>query len=193
MLNRLWQKLQTVFQAPWRRAEVMALYNTAAQHARRPEFFSEAGVPDVMDGRFDLLILHIALLMIRLQGDAEELKTMRQHLFDFLGENMEHNLRQMGVGDMGLPHRIKAMGEAFYGRLAAYSKALELQGDAGQTALADVLRRNLYSAAQKIAPEALQVMVKYTRRAHEDLSRQPTGDLLAGQVVFPGLKAGQES
>ena len=96
-----------------------------------------------VDGRFDLLLPHVILVMRKL-GDAAEAK---QKLFDLLFADMDRSLREMGVGDMGVHRRMKAMIEAFYGRAGAYDRVFG--GDVDS--LPETLRRNLYGSVQVTA------------------------------------------
>src|SRR6202042_1273633 len=99
-------------------------YNICVAQARSPEFYSVLGVPDTVDGRFDLLVLHVALVMRKLGPEAD----IKQQLFDLMFADMDQSLREMGVGDMSIGKRIKPMIAAFYGRAQAYERAL-VEGD----------------------------------------------------------------
>ncbi|MEE8145852.1 MAG: ubiquinol-cytochrome C chaperone family protein, partial [Kiloniellales bacterium] len=96
------------------------LYDCIVGQARRPEFFRECGLPDTLDGRFDVLVLHVFLVMHRLKQDRGRTADLSQALFDILFQDMDESLRELGAGDMGIGRRIKAMAEGFYGRVAAY-------------------------------------------------------------------------
>ncbi|MEJ0063429.1 MAG: ubiquinol-cytochrome C chaperone family protein [Alphaproteobacteria bacterium] len=163
----------------WQAPEVAALYRAASGQSRRPEFYTAGGVPDTIDGRFDLLALHLVLLMLRLRGEGPQGRKMSQHLFDFMGADMDRSLREMGVGDTGIPRRVKAMGEGFYGRYAAYEKGL---GD-GRDALMTALDKNLYGTVPT-APDSLALMAAYVLRARDTLAGQPLEALLAGKAEF---------
>lgn len=162
------------------------LYLKLVGQARRPEFYTGCGVPDTLDGRFDMIVLHAFLLMARLKRDRDEAAPLRQALFDVMFADMDRSLREMGVGDLGVGRRVKAMARGFYGRLAAYESSL---ADDDDTALAAALRRNLYGTVQpEIAHPAR--MADYVRREAASLARQDLEDLLAGQVTFGPPPAG---
>lgn len=184
MLKRLRQNLQTRLRPSWQRPEVAAFYGAAAGQARRLEFYRDAAVPDTLDGRFDLLVVHLVLLLLRLRGEGRDADAMSQHLFDFFAADMDRNLREMGVGDMGMARRIKAMGQAFYGRMAAYEAALKQDDNAPLMA---ALGNNLYRGAP-VAPEVLHLMADYMRRAQASLRRQELAGLLAGAAEFDALR-----
>jgi cytochrome b pre-mRNA-processing protein 3 len=155
---------------------IVALYNACVAQARQPEFYRAFGVPDTIDGRFDLLLLHAFLVMRRLGDEAEA----KQALFDLMFADMDRSLREMGVGDMSVGKKMRPMIAAFYGRAKAYDNGLA--GDDG--ALAEALRRNLYgkTAAE---PEKTGLLTAYVRRAAEALDRQPLATIFAGKPLFP--------
>ena len=158
-----------------RRAAATAsrLYAAAVAQARAPGFYL-AGVPDTLDGRFDLLMLHVFLLVRRLRRDGADGAAAAQALFDAAFDDMDRTLREMGVGDLGVPRRVKAMARAFYGRAAAYDAALDARGDAGLRA---ALGRNLLGRAP--APAAFAAYVRDAEAALAAVSP------LAGETAFP--------
>src|ERR1700741_3963580 len=104
--------------------------------AREPVFYAKLGVADSVDGRFDLIVLHAWLVLERLR--AQRLNDLSQALTDALFVSFDEGLRDLGAGDMGLGRRMKAMADAFYGRLKAYGES------ADEGAMAKALGRNLY-------------------------------------------------
>ena len=105
------------------RGTIEAIYGMIVTQAREPLFYRDLGVPDTVNGRFDLLLLHLWLVLRRLKS-AEGGTALSQALFDHFCNDMDDNLREMGVGDLTVPKRMQAFGEAFYGRTAAYDLAL---------------------------------------------------------------------
>ena len=95
------------------------LYRAAVVQARQADFYAVYGVPDSVDGRFDLLALHVFLLLHRLGGAGREAKVLSQAVFDLMFSDMDQNLREMGVADVGVGRRIKAMATALYATAAA--------------------------------------------------------------------------
>jgi cytochrome b pre-mRNA-processing protein 3 len=160
------------------------LYCEAVRAAREPFFYAELGVPDTLDGRFDLVGLHVFLLIRRLQSQPEPGPELAQAVFDAMFSDMDVNLRELGVGDMSVGKRVRAMWEAFHGRARAYGAAL----DAGDpAALADSLARNVWRGD---APEgAAARLAQVATAAAAALDRQPTAGLLAGRVAFPAPEA----
>jgi cytochrome b pre-mRNA-processing protein 3 len=167
-----------------RRDKIAAmLYRALVGQARQPAFYSTLGVPDTLEGRYDLLILQAYLLLRRLgqirDRDAEEARGVSQATFDLMFADMDQNLRELGVTDTGIGKRVRRMAEAFYGRVSAYDKAQEVGG----TALADALARNLYRTAPPL-PEHLAAMEAYVNAQQAALARQGDADLLAGRISF---------
>jgi cytochrome b pre-mRNA-processing protein 3 len=117
---------------------IEAIYGMIVTQAREPSFYRDLGVPDTVNGRFDLLVLHLWMVLRRFRS-AEAAANHSQALFDRFCDDMDANLREMGVGDLTVPKRMQAFGEAFYGRVAAYDLALTT----GQEPLAQALRKNI--------------------------------------------------
>jgi cytochrome b pre-mRNA-processing protein 3 len=110
--------------------------------AREPLFYQALGVPDTVNGRFDMVVLHMwmALRQMKRLNDAGP----AQALFDRFCSDMDHNLRELGTGDLAVPRRMQEFGEAFYGRSAAYDQALA----AGGEPLAQALCKNIFNGQQ---------------------------------------------
>lgn len=155
------------------------LYATIVAQARRPEFYSEWGVPDTVDGRFDLIALHAFLVLHRLKRDHPASSELAQAVFDTMFLDMDENLREMGAGDMSVGRRVKDMAQGLYGRIAAYEAGLR----DGDGALKEALHRNLYGAAAPGAP-CIDAMADYMRDEAVALGRQRYDDLAAGAVLF---------
>src|ERR1700748_3412265 len=107
---------------------IAALYGAIVAQARRPAFYGLWGVPDTMLGRFDMVVLHAALLLRRLRAvdaaTAGLAQDLGQGVFDAFCRDMDDNLREMGVSDIGVPRKMRKLAEAFYGRARAYDTAL---------------------------------------------------------------------
>src|SRR5215208_2944217 len=127
-----------------------ALYGAIVAQARVPDFYARLGVPDSVDGRFEMVVLHLALVLRSLRDADEGTRALGQEVFDIFCVEMDRSLREMGVGDLSVPKRMKRMGEAYYGRAAAYDAALD-KGD--RAALAAAVRRNLLRGAEGAADE----------------------------------------
>lgn len=165
-----------------RPAEAARLYAAIVDAARRPGFYRGGGVPDTLDGRFELLVLHAYLVLRRLKGERGG-GQVGQALFDAMFLDMDESLREIGVGDLSVGRRVKQMAKAFYGRIAAYDEGLAA---AGPQPLEAALTRNLYGTLAD-APAALPVVADYVRAAATALAAAPVTGLLEGHVPFPEL------
>lgn len=154
-----------------------ALYGAIVERSRDPRFYAEGGVPDSLDGRFEMVALHGYLVLRRLRGGGPAAEAMAQALVDTLFADMDANLREMGAGDLGVGKRVKRMATGFYGRVAAYDEG-QAQGDAREA-----LRRNLYGTVTA-APAQLAAMARYLAAADGRLGRQPIEEVLAGRPDF---------
>ena len=112
-------------QAAAARDAARALYKTAVARARDPVFYARYAVPDSLDGRFDMIALHVFLVLHRLKQEGDPTKALAQILFDTMFADMDESLRELGVGDLSVGRRVKTMAEALYGRIAAYQAALD--------------------------------------------------------------------
>jgi len=167
------------------------LYTAAVTAARDPWFFGpDVGAPDTLDGRFDLVGLHVGVLIRRLHRDADPRGAeAAQAVFDAMFSDMDMSLREMGVGDMSVGKRVKRMWEAFHGRAQAYGAAL----DAGDRAeLEAALARNVFRAAPDEASGA-PALAAHAERVAEALAAQPTAALLRGEVSFPPTPGGADA
>ncbi len=147
------------------------LYEAIVAAARQPRFYENLGVPDTVDGRFDMIALNMFLILDRLKTDAPE--SFRQRLVDVFFRDMDRSLREMGVGDLSVGKKVRKMAEAFYGRLLAYQKAAET----GRDAMADALARNIYTDGDKTMAPALADWMLSARNAlaHQDASAIQSG------------------
>lgn len=164
---------------------VARLYVELVEQARRPAFYEACGVPDTVWGRFDMVVLHAFLVFRRLAREGTRHAAFSQALFDHMFADIDQNLRELGVGDLGVGKKVAHMAESFYGRAAVYEAGL-----AGESALEPALRRNLYAGTDP-GEEQLAMMAGYLRREAAALDALPADALLAGGFRF-GPPPGEE-
>ena len=157
----------------------VALYAAAVAAAREPWFYQALGVPDTLDGRFDMVALHAFLLIHRLQNEADPGPTLAQAVFDAMFRDMDHNLREIGVSDLSVGKRMRAMWEAFHGRATVYASAIEA---ADRAALESALARNDWRSAAPVSAAAALAQVVLAQTAH--LAEQPLAPLVSGSAHF---------
>jgi cytochrome b pre-mRNA-processing protein 3 len=158
---------------------IASLYGTIVAQARAAAFYQNYGVPDTVNGRFEMIVLHAVLLLHRLGTEPEPIRRLGQAVFDRFCRDMDANLREMGVGDLAVPRKMRRIGEAFYGRQRVYEVALAAL-DRGQ--LAAALARNVFGEAA--APGAGR-LAGYVREAVRHLAAQDGSALSRGALGFP--------
>jgi cytochrome b pre-mRNA-processing protein 3 len=159
------------------RGTIEVIYGMIVTQAREPLFYRDLGVPDTVNGRFDLLLLHLWMVLRRLKPVPDS-ADLSQALFDRFCEDMDANLREMGVGDLAVPKRMRAFGEAFYGRAAAYDLALT----GGAEPLAQALCKNILDGGQI---ENAHRLAAYTDAAIAMLAALDDAAVLGASWKFP--------
>lgn len=178
-----------------RQETIASLYGMIVAQARSPAFYRDFGVPDTVNGRFDLIVLHLALVLGRLRGSGADTEPLAQGLFDHFCRDMDGNLREMGISDLKVPKQMKSIGEAVYGRLRAYDEALAAPG---LDALEKLVIRNLQDGHLQEAPAgkplerthaeppvAARAVAAYVRMSHDALRGQDPGRWEADGIAFP--------
>lgn len=176
------------FRRPKRSATIDALYGMIVAQARSPSFYRGYGVPDTVEARIDMIMLHLVLVLRGLRGSqpmaeparssAQQNRPLAQDLFDRFCQDMDDNFREMGVGDLTVPKEMLRIAEAFYGRAKVYDTALDAGDAAGlETALA----RNIFNAAE--INSGARRLAAYVREAILAIGTQD--GLLDGEARFP--------
>jgi cytochrome b pre-mRNA-processing protein 3 len=161
------------------RAAVRPLYDSAVAAARRPLWYREGGVPDSIDGRFDMLSAVLALVLIRLEDEGKAARRPVVLLTETFVDDMDGTLRQIGVGDVVVGKRIGKMMGALAGRAGAFRRGL-----AGEEDFVAAVRRNVFRDSP--ADEAgLDLVAGRLRAFHEGLGGTTLEQLLAGALPTP--------
>ena len=158
------------------------LYQSLVDASRHTAFYEQMGVPDSVDGRFDMIVLHMVMSIRHMRefGGAQA-KQQEQALMEMMISDMDRSLREMGSTDTGVGRRVRVMVEAFYGRQRAYELALE---DADEHALVQSLRRNVYGTLQDVQGAHVSMLADYVRRSLDVLKTQDIETIFAGSVSF---------
>jgi cytochrome b pre-mRNA-processing protein 3 len=151
-----------------------AVYRATAERARAPELFEGCGIPDTLDGRFDALALHAALVIDRLRREPDG-QALAQAFFDTMFRHLDLTLREIGVQDLGVGRRIKIMAEGLHGRALAYREALAGKSSAS---LAEVLRRNAYGGRPPQDDAPITRLEAHVRQEVERLASTARNDLM---------------
>lgn len=163
-----------------------ALYSAAVTQARQEVFFTDLEVPDTIDGRFDMVVLHVYLLLARLCDRDEDHRMLQTRLQEVLFADMDRALREMGVGDLSVGKHIKKMASAYFGRLNAYDAALD-DAEPHPPTLEDALVRNVWRGTAP-EPKIVARLANYVRDQRVHLCHQDIAAIEAGKVDFLPLK-----
>jgi cytochrome b pre-mRNA-processing protein 3 len=164
------------------RTSALQLYGSSVAQARRPVFYRDWRVADTFSGRFELVMLHVGLLMRRLTAEGAPAHGLGQALVEQMFAALDDDMRAIGIGDLTVPKKIQAAASSFYGRLKAYDSALKAADD-GE--LAGALERNV-PAHDGDALQSGQ-LAAYVHKAAERLGDQAFAELNKGRVIYPDL------
>jgi cytochrome b pre-mRNA-processing protein 3 len=159
---------------------ITSLYGTIVAQARAEALYQHFGVPDTVNGRLEMVLLHVILLLRRLneeQDSAPAGAPLGQAVFDLFCQDMDDNLREMGVGDLAVPKEMQRIGEAFYGRQAVYNAAL---ASSDRQVLVEVLKRNVLEGGG-----GAEALARYVRAAAQALAAKDINALRLGNLGFP--------
>jgi cytochrome b pre-mRNA-processing protein 3 len=170
-----------LFRKQQRHEIVARIYGEVLTQARQPSLFRDHGVPDTVEGRYDMMVLHLFLVLRRLAGADEAMRDAGQAICDHFFIEMDRALREMGVGDFSVPKRMKVIAEIYAGCSAAYSEALAAQDE---MRLVAALSRNVYGDPTGADPRAV-ALAAYVRRADAALAAQPASEIIGKVIRFP--------
>jgi len=157
------------------------VYVTIVAQARQPFLYIDGGIEDDVDGRFDSIVLHVALMVHRLDVDEAgktEAEALAHELIGVFNDDMDRNLREMGVGDLSVGKHVKKMAQAFFGRFNAYREALKTRDT---VALNDAIHRNVYRGRDVDAAQ-IEALGEYAMAYRDFLDTQETQRLAAGKL-----------
>lgn len=188
-LRGLWGRWRRAERADAERREIARqLYRDAVAQARKPFWYRDLHVPDTPEGRFEMIALHVALLLRRLRTEGTPGQALSQQLFDAMFVDLDGSLRELGVSDLSVGSYIKRLAGNLYARLDALDKSLEGAGDSGVAPeLKPMLRANVYLGGE---PDDAQVAALARCLIEQDraLAAQEGAALCDGKVVWPALR-----
>lgn len=168
------------------------IYEMAVNEARREEYYGPIGVPDSIDGRFDMITLIVSLALNRIGKigkNAKKAKNLAQEVFDVMFADMEQNLREIGISDEGMKYRIREMAGGFMGRMRTYGRLSEENNATTDELLEQwsaAVSRNVFRIDNGICPTAMAL----SHRVIAIISFLDTlddGDILDGKITFPNF------
>ena len=160
---------------------IASLYGMIVAQARAAPFYRNYGVPDTVNGRFEMVVLHTVLVLRRLESEPVPVRRLGQALFDRFCRDMDGSLREMGVGDLAVPDKMRKIGEAFYGRQAVYVSALAASDS---EPLIAALARNVFSA-EPGAESGARRLATYVGVAAAWLAGEDGQALVRAERAFP--------
>lgn len=161
-------------------AILIRTYEAIVAAARQPAIFSQWNVPDTPLGRYESLSLHMILFLRRTKDAAGGLPALGQEVVEEFFKDVDHSLRELGIGDASVPKRMKKLARMFYGRAASYDGPIGMEDAKGLT---DALTRNIFPDA-KDWPQGID-FARHALAVAKSLDQQPDAAILAGDVLFP--------
>lgn len=158
-----------------------SLYEAIVASARQPAFYSQWDVPDTPIGRYEMLSIHMFLFLQRASSGSDALVHLSQDLTDEFFKDVDHSLRELGIGDAGVPKRMKKLAKMFYGRADSYARALAAED---KEALEAALSRNIMPQRDTPWPQVGH-LASYIERATKSLASQEDSEFLSGRINFP--------
>ena len=178
-----------VFRRNPRATTIEALYGAIVAQARLPVFYLAYGIPDTVNGRLDVLMLHLAMVFERLSQGDKEAKAAGQEAFDRFCRDMDDHLREDGISDTKVPKQVRGVAAAFFGRHGAYISALRAGDDA---ALQTAIGRNVFEGAD--APSVPR-LAAYMQTTMAILDGQDPSVIATGKIAWsdPAISADLKS
>ena len=161
------------------KGEALALYRAVVAHGRLPHWYLDGQVPDTLDGRFDMIAAVLSVVLLRLEAegaDRDQAARLNARLAERFIDDMDGQLREIGIGDIVVGKHIGRMMGMLGGRLGAYRDGLAA-GD-----LQPALARNLYRGTPP-GPEAVSHVARGLAALHEQLAALPLDALVAGRLA----------
>ena len=169
------------FQLARQRKQIsLSFYNIAVEQARSERLYTSLAVPDTIDGRFDMTIIHVLLMIRWLRGQGSEGQKVSQNLLDFMFDDMDQNLREMGIGDLSVGKHVKNMAKAFYGR----SQIIEDGLNQGKLSLENCLKQIIYRSNDP-SKQQLSKMAEYLIQVDEGLKNLTILEVFEGNESLP--------
>jgi cytochrome b pre-mRNA-processing protein 3 len=178
-----------------RRQIARSLYGSIVTRAREPVFYAQWGVPDSVQGRFEMVALHLVLVLRRLSAEGSDAEPLGRALTEAFVVDLDDVMREMTFGDLAVPREVKRATAALFDRHSAYSKALEAPDSSALAAALHAQLAYLYAqpragkgAGGEVVPAAgldAQSLADYVRSVAGALDAQPAEPILAGRIEWP--------
>ena len=156
------------------------LYSDVVAAARAPVFYAEFGVPDTIEGRYEMIVLHVVLLLRRMRAPGAHRRRLSQALVDFMAADLDRSIRELGVGDMSVGKFMKRLGQGLFGRAAVYDGALD---NLDAAALEEAIMRNIFDGYDP-GDRILATFARYVQFQNDHLAGLSIEPIAAGHVDF---------
>jgi len=167
-----------------RKRTAQNIYGSIVAQARQPAFYAELRVPDTIEGRFELLVIHLFLAIEALRQAGKEGQDLSGDLVDMFAADMDATLREMGIGDLKVPKHMRSLAEVLHDRMGAYRAAVA----EGTDALAPLLTRHVYRSAGEHGTTADR-LARYMSASHAALTGGDGGDGSGAGIDFAPVTA----
>jgi cytochrome b pre-mRNA-processing protein 3 len=170
-----------LFRNKAREAQASRLYDQILAQARDPSLYIDGGVPDTVEGRTDMMLLHLFLLMHRLNDETGEANALARSVCDRFFAELDRAMREMGISDLAVPKRMRKIADIYAGCSSSYGNALNAVDG---MELSQALLRNVYANREDRREEA-GILADYVRRTAAALAKTPVDDVLGDHIPFP--------
>ena len=141
--------------------KVKKIYQSIIDNSRSKIFYIDLDIDDSFESRFDLVILHSFIIFQYFIEIDDKKNELSQSLFDFMFNDFENNLREMGFGDIAVNKRMKKFISAFYGRILSYSNSYaEYKENNSLLNFSLAIKKNIYNN-KNISDEKVNLISNY--------------------------------
>lgn len=167
------------------RGTATELYGSVVTQARNPAFYSEMGIPDTLEGRYEMVVMHMALVLERLRTEGDDGIALSRETIETFVADMDGSMRELGVGDLTVPKKVKSAAAGLYARADAYRQALIQEGArAGASGVLDVAIAR-FALGSETADDRSARLARYYRAVTVALARLASAEVLAGRMPMP--------
>ncbi len=157
------------------------IYGAIVAQARRPVFYAELGVPDTPSGRYEMVVIHLFLVIEQLRAVADAASPLPRLLVEAFISDMDDSLREMGTGDLSVPKKVRRAATGLYERSMAYKSALE---HSDMDSLTAVLKEHVYG---DVAAPRARALADYMRTAAAAMAATDADRMIDGKFAFPAV------
>jgi len=161
-----------------------SIYNLIVKQSRTKEFYKNLAVPDTIDGRFELIILHFFFIDRVLNKNTKKGELIYQELLDIMYKDFDMSLREMGVGDLSVGKKIYHMTEAFSGRLVAYRL---FNNKKDKKTIKNTIRKNIYVTVNKVDNSYLDIIAEYIIDSFDYINKNKIENVSENSAIFLNL------